>query len=57
MCTPENRVKELEEALIQYREAMELTRQYVGYETLPPIPGWSWFDADERAKQVLKDLT
>ena len=27
------------------REAIEFTRQYVGEDRLPPLPGWSWFDA------------
>lgn len=26
-------------------EALRLTQEYVGSEVLPPIPGWSWFDA------------
>lgn len=26
-------------------EAIRLTQEYVGPETLPPIEGWSWYDA------------
>ena len=44
---------ELLSALEQCRDAFEYTRQYVGYETLPPINGWSWFDADQRAKDAI----
>lgn len=25
--------------------AIHHTVEYVGYETLPPRPGWSWYDA------------
>lgn len=27
------------------REAIRLTREYVGEPMLPAVPGWSWFDA------------
>lgn len=27
------------------REAIRLTREYVGDRTLPAVPGWTWFDA------------
>lgn len=27
------------------REAIRLTREYVGEEVLPAIPGWTWYDA------------
>lgn len=47
------RVAELESVLREYRQAMDFTRQYVGYETLPAIPGWSWFDADTKAEKIL----
>lgn len=33
-----HRVHELEEAL-------RLTQEYIGDERLPPLPGWSWYDA------------
>lgn len=26
-------------------QAIRYTRDYVGHEVLPPIEGWSWFDA------------
>lgn len=29
-------------------DALRLTQEYVGDETLPPLPGWSWFDALEQ---------
>lgn len=29
-------------------EAIRLTVEYVGLETLPPRPGWSWFEALQR---------
>ena len=29
------------------REAIRLTREYVGESTLPALPGWSWYDAIE----------
>ena len=47
------RINELEKALLQYHEAFEFTRQYVGYDMLPPIKGWSWFDADVAGCKVL----
>lgn len=37
------------EALIEHAqmlaEALRLTQEYVGDELLPPVEGWSWFDA------------
>lgn len=27
------------------REAIRLTREYVGPQLLPAVPGWSWYDA------------
>ena len=44
-------------ALKEFSKAMEYTRQYVGYETLPAIPGWSWFDADEAAKGLIERIS
>ena len=49
------KVKKYRDALLQYREAMEFTRQYVGYEMLPEIKGWSWYDADCIAKEALEE--
>jgi hypothetical protein len=34
-----------EYAVAVLTEAIRLTVEYVGLETLPPVPGWSWFDA------------
>ena len=34
-------------------EAFEFTRQYVGYDMLPALPGWSWYDACERLRAAL----
>lgn len=36
-----------------YINAMEITRQYVGKQMLPPIKGWSWYDADVAARELL----
>lgn len=33
------------DALVELCEAIRLTVEYVGLMVLPPIPGWSWFDA------------
>lgn len=33
-------------------EAIRLTREYVGEEKLPPIEGWSWYDALEAYKRL-----
>ena len=41
------------EALKACREGFEFTRQYVGYEALPAIEGWSWFDADQLARAAI----
>lgn len=35
----------LRSALRQSREALRLTREYIGEETLPAADGWAWFDA------------
>lgn len=44
------------QVLQQCREGFEFSRQFVGYEVLPAIPGWSWFDADQAAAKLIKDL-
>lgn len=41
------------EALRECREAFRFTREYVGEDVLPAIEGWSWYDADKRAEEVL----
>jgi hypothetical protein len=35
-------------------EALRLTQEYVGPEVLPPLPGWSWYDALESYKAYIK---
>jgi hypothetical protein len=32
-------------AITDLAVAIQLTVEYVGYDTLPPYPGWSWYDA------------
>ncbi len=49
------REKRLEDALERCIEAMRLTREYVGEEMLPPLPGWSWYDATVHARDVLEE--
>ena len=51
-----NNILVLKHTLLQYREAMEFTRQYIGKKNLPEIEGWSWYDADQQAKQVLDKI-
>ncbi len=36
--------------------AIDLTRQYVGYDALPALPGWSWFDAVEDWKRATGEV-
>ena len=31
--------------VVRLREAIRLTREYVGDSTLPALEGWDWFDA------------
>ena len=46
----------LREALLaEGIEAFRLTREYVGEDTLPALPGWSWFDWTEKARAALRD--
>ena len=35
-------------AIAELAQAIRLTREYVGEELLPPIEGWSWYDALRR---------
>jgi hypothetical protein len=37
-----------EAAIAELAQAIRLTREYVGEELLPPIEGWSWYDALRR---------
>jgi hypothetical protein len=53
-CRPaEPSTDTLRELLRQAREALRLTREYVGEDTLPAIPGWSWFDAMQAIDEEL----
>lgn len=45
----------LKQAARQAREAFRLTREYVGEDVLPALPGWAWFDADEALERALLD--
>ena len=36
---------EARKAVTELVEALRLTVEYVGTQTLPPIPGWEWYDA------------
>jgi hypothetical protein len=45
------------EVLRQCVEALRLTREYVGEDLLPALPGWSWFDATEAASIFLGPLS
>jgi hypothetical protein len=48
-------LEKMAEALEKCREGFEYTRQYVGYDTLPAIDGWTWYDADCAAEQALQE--
>lgn len=55
-CREENgrltvRIAELEVRADLLAEALRLTQEYVGDETLPALPGWSWFDALEHYRR------
>ena len=41
----DERLEEAERLLVMAREALRLTREYVGEELLPDIEGWSHYDA------------
>ncbi len=49
------RIVELEKALSKSLEAIIFTREYVGDERLPPISGWSWFDAGNMISELIPD--
>lgn len=44
------------ELLYMAAESIRLTREFVGDETLPPIAGWSWFDAYARIAEHLQTV-
>ena len=35
------------------REAIRLTREYVGEDLLPALPGWSWFDVTQKINDFI----
>ena len=41
----------------QAREALRLTREYVGEDALPAIEGWSWYDADNALRTAIDAAT
>jgi hypothetical protein len=43
-----NRAERAEAAVVELAQAIRLTREYVGEELLPPVEGWSWYDALRR---------
>ena len=46
----------LDDALVaEGVKAFRLTRDYVGEELLPALPGWSWFDWTEKALAALRN--
>lgn len=47
-------VTQLVEALEVAKEAIRLTREYVGADVLPAINGWSWYDATVAIDLALK---
>ena len=51
-----NLIREMREVLRQAEQAIHFTREYLGVERLPAIPGWSWYDATLRLKAILAAL-
>jgi hypothetical protein len=47
--------EEKDEVILMLVEAIRLTQEYCGDRLLPPVEGWSWYDAirDDRVKEVL----
>ena len=45
---PRHTVSSSNDAVADLVEALRLTVEYVGLEVLPPLAGWSWFDALQR---------
>lgn len=52
----EQRIRDLEAVLREAKEGIRLTREYVGEAMLPPIEGWSWYDATRAIDEVLPEL-
>jgi hypothetical protein len=46
-------LEELKALLVQAVEAIRLTREYVGEQMLPMVPGWSWYDAVTAINSVI----
>ena len=44
-----------EQAIYELTEAIRFTVEYVGNDTLPPIDGWSWFDALRKYRPELAE--
>jgi hypothetical protein len=44
---PDESIALLAVQVTQLRTALRLTREYVGYRTLPAVKGWDWYDAIE----------
>lgn len=40
-----SKLEEARQLLEQAKEALRLTREYVGEDMLPALDGWSWYDA------------
>lgn len=40
-----NAERERDQAIEELTEALRFTVEYVGTEMLPPVEGWSWYDA------------
>jgi len=51
----ETKNKRLCEALDEALMAILYTRDYVGEEKLPPIAGWSWYDAGLNISKIIPD--
>ena len=42
--------------LVMAKEALRLTREYVGEDMLPAIKGWSWYDATVAIDEYLGEV-
>lgn len=49
----EQHVNGMQAVIADLVQAIDYTRQYIGEDALPAVPGWSWFDATEKAKAFL----
>lgn len=47
-CGHEAALGQAQVAVAELAQALRLTREYVGEELLPPVEGWSWYDALRR---------